>query len=76
VSRAALILLGALALAACGKVGDPEPPHADSFPHQYPKAEILPETGSAPPPPSPRTSNRPAVDPFAPIQQPGASTYQ
>jgi hypothetical protein len=56
---ATLLLLAALALAACGKIGDPVPPKPDAFPHQYPAPEILPETGlpsntSTPPPGAPK----------------------
>jgi hypothetical protein len=60
-SRAPLLLLATLALAACGKIGDPIPPQPDAFPHQYPAPEILPETGqpsntSTPPPATPRAT--------------------
>lgn len=40
---AAFLLCTLLALSACGKRGDPYPPAPDSFPHQYPKAEAVPE---------------------------------
>jgi hypothetical protein len=73
VSRAALLLLGALALGACGKVGPPAPPAPDSFPKQYPQAEVLRETGNSPPP-SPTTNRQPA-NPYAPIQ-PGDTATQ
>lgn len=36
-----------LALTACGKKGDPDPPTPDNFPHQYPKAEEVPELKSS-----------------------------
>ncbi len=55
-----------LALGACGKRGDPEPPQPDQFPNQYPKAEIIPETGGygqLPPPPPPEA---PVLDPLTP----------
>jgi predicted small lipoprotein YifL len=45
VKRAVLVLAALLALAACGKNGPPDPPKPDQFPQQYPRAEILPETG-------------------------------
>ena len=41
--RAAIIACALLALAACGKKGDPEPLTPDTFPSQYPKAEVVPE---------------------------------
>jgi len=74
VSRPALLLLGALALAACGKVGDPVPPQPDTFPRQYPKAEVLPETGQPPPSPTRSTRQQP-TNPYAPIQ-PGDTATQ
>ena len=40
--RAAILLLVAMALAACGKVGRPEPPQPDQYPQIYPKPEALP----------------------------------
>jgi hypothetical protein len=43
VKIAAFLLCTLLALAACGKRGDPDPPVPDSFPNQYPKAEAVPE---------------------------------
>lgn len=52
----ALLLLGALALSACGVNGAPQPPRPDSFPHQYPAPQPLPSgtpaapAVSAPPP--------------------------
>ena len=36
-----------IALTACGKKGDPDPPVPDNFPHQYPKAEEVPELKSS-----------------------------
>jgi hypothetical protein len=36
-----------IALAGCGKKGDPDPPVPDNFPHQYPQAEELPELKSS-----------------------------
>jgi len=62
VRRATLFLLAMLSLAACGKKGDPDPPQPDQFPHQYPKQEILPETGGygqvpGTPPPRPMSPN-------------------
>ena len=43
---AGLMFCALLALSACGKKGDPDPPTPDGFPHQYPKAEQLPELKS------------------------------
>ena len=46
--RIATIMFCALiALTACGKKGDPDPPVPDDFPHQYPKAEMIPELKSS-----------------------------
>jgi hypothetical protein len=59
----AVILLAALALGGCGKVGAPVPPSPDGWPHQYPKAEPLPETGATEPAPQP--SSPPGQIPYS-----------
>jgi hypothetical protein len=70
----ASVLLAVLALGACGKVGDPVAPSADGWPHQYPKAEILPETGTPPPAPKPATTTRPTENPFTSTGNPYSSS--
>jgi len=55
---ALLLLLSALALAACGVNGPPQPPRPDSFPHQYPAPEPLP-TPATTPAPAAGTTNQP-----------------
>jgi hypothetical protein len=67
----ALLLGASLALPGCGKKGDPEAPDANRFPHQYPAAEALPETGNTdqppPPPPQPLPAQPPsALNPLTP----------
>ena len=65
--RPALIFLCALlALAACGKKGDPEPPQPDQFPHQYPTAEKIPETGNYGELPAPAAPEPQVLDPLSP----------
>ena len=53
---ALLLLLSALALAACGVNGPPQPPRPDSFPHQYPAPEPLPKPATTPAPAAGTTS--------------------
>jgi len=66
--RSAIILLCALlALAACGKKGDPEPPQPDQFPHQYPAPEAIPETGGNGQQPGAPVPQAPLADPLRPI---------
>jgi len=55
---ALLLLLSALALAACGVNGPPQPPRPDSFPHQYPAPEPLPKPATTPAPAA-GTTNQP-----------------
>jgi predicted small lipoprotein YifL len=55
-----------LALAACGKKGDPEPLQPDQFPHQYPKAETIPETGGYGALPAPPPPQAPVLNPLTP----------
>jgi hypothetical protein len=43
-----IVLLGFLALGACGVKSPPQPPHPDSFPHQYPAPESAPDSESHP----------------------------
>jgi predicted small lipoprotein YifL len=64
-----LLLAASLPLAACGKKGDPEAPDANQFPHQYPAAEALPETGntSQPPPPPPQRAPAPPPSALSPL---------
>ena len=66
---AAFLLCTLLALSACGKRGDPDPPVPDTFPTQYPKAETVPELktqGGIPPLPKPE--QRPsALSPLQPL---------
>ncbi len=61
-----LMLALLLPLGACGKKGDPDPAVPDSFPNQYPKVEILPETKSQPGIPAlPKPEQSPsALSPF------------
>ena len=66
VMLSALFLCALLALAACGKKGDPEPPKPDKFPIQYPAAETIPETGgTGQTPAAPRPEPTP-LDPLSP----------
>jgi len=65
--RCALFACAFLAFAACGKKGDPEPPQADQFPHQYPKAESIPETGNTGQPPAPPPAEAPLLNPLTPL---------
>ncbi|HZT18946.1 MAG TPA: hypothetical protein VFA23_06040 [Dongiaceae bacterium] len=55
---AAILLLGALALGACGVKSDPQPPKPDSFPRQYPAPEPLPKA-ETPPKPATDTTDQP-----------------
>jgi predicted small lipoprotein YifL len=60
-----LVLVASLAIAACGKKGDPEPPDANSkFPNQYPTAQPIPETGTTQPSPSSGQQAPTALTPF------------
>jgi hypothetical protein len=66
---AALLLCTLLALSACGKRGDPDPPVPDTFPNQYPKAEVVPELKSGSGiPVLPQPQQRPsALSPLQPL---------
>ncbi len=70
--RGTLIIACALfVLAACGKKGDPEPLTPDSFPNQYPKAEVVPELQGKPAPAAPAAQPQQlptATTPFTPYQ--------
>ena len=63
----ALILCASLALGACGKKGDPDPPQPDQFPHQYPAPEIIPEIGSSGQTPAAPGRQPAPLDPLRPI---------
>ena len=64
----ALFICSLLALAACGKKGDPEAPQPDQFPHQYPAPEAIPETGkNVQPPAEPAPQQPPILSPLTPI---------
>ncbi len=69
--RAAIIACALLALAACGKKGDPEPLTPDTFPNQYPKAEAVPELQGKPAPAAPAAQQQQlpsATTPLTPFQ--------
>ena len=66
--RATIIACVLLALAACGKKGDPEPPTPDTFPNQYPKAEVVPELQGKPAPAAPAAQPQPPLSPLTPLQ--------
>jgi hypothetical protein len=70
VRRAAIIACALLALAACGKKGDPEAPAPDAFPNQYPKAEAVPELQGKPAPAAPAQQQQipSATTPFTSYQ--------
>jgi hypothetical protein len=57
VTRATMLMLLALALAACGKPGPPEPPRPDQYPQIYPKQEALPPGEQVPNIPIPQGPN-------------------
>jgi hypothetical protein len=66
----ALSISALLALGACGKKGDPEPPQPDQFPHQYPAPETIPETGNDGQQPGSVFTPQPSLpDPLRPIYQ-------
>ncbi len=62
----ALLLIAFFALTACGKVGDPEPPRPDQFPHQYPAAEPIPELAPGAQAPGLRFPPSATIDPLRP----------
>jgi hypothetical protein len=67
-SLTGLMLCALLALAACGKKGDPQPLTPDTFPNQYPKAEAVPELQGKPAPPPPAQQRQPTTSPLTPFQ--------
>jgi predicted small lipoprotein YifL len=67
VTVSVFFLCALLALAACGKKGDPEPPKPDKFPVQYPAAQNIPETGNTGQTPAAPAPQPPVYDPLRPI---------
>ena len=68
---AALLFCCVLALAACGKKGDPEPLQPDTFPKQYPAPEPLSGANKNAPPlaaPQPQPFDQPQ-QPYDPLNQ-------
>lgn len=63
----AMFLCALLGLAACGKKGDPEAPHPNQFPHQYPAPEIIPETGNGAQTPAAPAPQAAPLDPLRPM---------
>jgi len=59
VRRGAVLILGLLALAACGVKGDPQPPKPDHYPQQYPAPDPLPKSEKLPQAPTTDTTDQP-----------------